>query len=438
MLEQLIKRQKSTIAFIGDIVVFILSVVIVLYVRYGNSEFINQFLVHKNPLFFVLVIWIAIFYISDLYTSKAFSNIIEISRRLSTSLLISFSITITVFYVFGRFFSLTPKANLVMIAFVFGILDILWRHTLRKIFLLNQYRSNVLLFTNSSLAKTLLDFTNEQPQLGYSLQIFDSNISDLEKNIAENSIDLIVIDGRSLKDEKIAKIIYHLIPKNTKIMLLTDFYELLLGSIPLSEIEEEWFVKEITKDKSIYESLKRIMEIGLVSLTLPISLPISLVIGLLIKTISSGPAIYKQKRVGKDNQPFTIYKFRTMKQEEFGPLWTSENDERVTFLGKFLRHSHLDEIPQLLNVLKGDISFIGPRPERTKLVALYESIPYYEIRHIIKPGIIGWAQLNFPASASVEEAKKKFQYDLYYLKNRSFALDLYILIKTIRKFFVKI
>jgi exopolysaccharide biosynthesis polyprenyl glycosylphosphotransferase len=438
MLGQLIKKHKLTIAFIGDIAIFFLSMLIVLYSRYGNAGFFYQLSIHRDPLLLVLIIWITIFYISDLYTSKAFNNIIEISRRLTTSLVISFSITITIFYIFSRFFFLTPKANLVMLTVTFWILDILWRYTLRKIFLLNQYRSNVLLFTSSSLAKVLLDFTNEQPQLGYSLQIFNFETDNLNEIILNNSINLIIIDGDCLKNDKTARIIYGLIPKDVKIMLLTDFYELLLGSIPLPEIGEEWFIREITKDKSIYESIKRIFEFGLVFISLPISLPLSILIGLLIKITSPGPIIYRQERIGKNNKPFFIYKFRTMKFDQTGPLWTMENDDRITFFGKFLRHTHLDEIPQLLNVLKGDISFIGPRPERSKLVEIYESIPYYEIRHIIKPGIIGWAQLNYPPSASLDEAQKKFQYDLYYLKNRSFALDLYILIKTIRKFFVKI
>ena len=124
-----------------------------------------------------------------------------------------------------------------------------------------------------------------------------------------------------------------------------------------------------------------------------------------------------------------------MKIDQDGPLWTTKNDSRITLVGRLLRRTHFDETPQLLNVLKGDISFIGPRPERTKLVKMYEQIPYYEIRHIIKPGIIGWAQLNYKPSASLEEAIKKFQFDLYYLKNRSFILDLFILIKTIRTVF---
>ena len=126
-----------------------------------------------------------------------------------------------------------------------------------------------------------------------------------------------------------------------------------------------------------------------------------------------------------------------MKIGRDGPLWTCEGDDRVTTIGKFLRYTHLDEMPQLWNVLRGDISFIGPRPERTELSKIYGEIPYYEIRHIVKPGIIGWAQINYKPSTTVEEARQKFQFDLYYIKNRSFVLDGFIFLKTIRMFFLK-
>ena len=217
--------------------------------------------------------------------------------------------------------------------------------------------------------------------------------------------------------------------------MFTDFYESLFGCIPLSEVEEEWFIREVTKNKDTYEITKHSAELILIILTAPISILLSIIIGILVIISSKGPAIYRQERMGKNNKPFVLYKFRTMKNNQSGPLWTTIGDDRLTNIGKFLRYTHLDEIPQLFNVLKGDISFVGPRPERVELAKIYEQIPYYEIRHIIKPGITGWAQLNYKPSTSLEEAEKKFQFDLYYLKNRSFILDLFILLKTINKIF---
>jgi exopolysaccharide biosynthesis polyprenyl glycosylphosphotransferase len=435
MFSELIKRHKLNIAFLGDILVFFLSMLIVLYGRYGNSEFTAQFSVHKTPFIIVLILWLIIFYISNLYTYKAFHNILEITKRLTTTLVISFFITITIFYIFSRFFYLTPKANLVMFTITFGILDIAWRYLLMKVFIRKTNSSNVLMLASSPLVKTVTDHINNHPQLGYSIHLFNPNENNLIQAIKKNNITTIIIDGQSLKNEVTAKTLYRLLPKQIEIIMFTDFYESLFGCIPLSEIEEEWFIREITDNKNIYESVKRLVEIISVIITAPITIPIMIITGFFVAITSRGPIIYKQERMGKNNRPFILYKFRTMKIDQAGPLWTEENDTRITFIGKFLRHTHLDEVPQLVNVLKGDISVVGPRPERTKLVKMYEQIPYYEIRHIIKPGIIGWAQLNYKPSASVEEAEKKFQFDLYYLKNRSFILDLFILLKTINKVF---
>jgi len=437
MISNIIKRHKLTIAFLGDILIFFLSMVIVLYGRYGNSGFKNQFLIHRDPLLVVLIVWLTIFYISNLYTYKAFQNVLEIARRLITTLLISFFITITIFYIFSRFFYLTPKANLIVFTITFGILDIAWRYLLMKIFIQKQYRHNILMLASSPLLSEISEYINNNSQLGYSLYTFNNDITNLAETIKKNNINLIVINGQSLKNNTVSKILYSLLPRQVEIMMLTDFYESLFRCIPLSEIEEEWFIREITDNKNIYESAKRLLEIIFVIITLPISILLSLIIGLLIKISSVGPIIYKQERMGKNNQPFILYKFRTMKMDQTGPLWTVENDERITLIGKLLRRTHLDEMPQLINVLKGDISFIGPRPERTKLVKMYGQIPYYEIRHLIKPGIIGWAQLNYKPSASLDEAKKKFQFDLYYLKNRSFILDIFIILKTVRTVFLK-
>jgi exopolysaccharide biosynthesis polyprenyl glycosylphosphotransferase len=433
MIRELVKRHKLLIAFLGDILTFFLSMVIILATRYSHQGFIAQFSVHLVPFIIVLLIWLIIFHIANLYTYKAFSNILEITKRLSTALLIGFFITITIFYIFSRFFYLTPKANLVLLTIIFGGLDILWRYLLRKIFIQKSHRTNVLILADSSLVKTITDYINLHPQIGYSLFIFNSNINDITEIIKEKSIDLVVINGQSLKNNSTAKILYGLLPKKVEIMMFTDFYESLFGCIPLSEIEEEWFIREITENKNLYESIKRLIETVSIIITLPISIPVIILISLLIKTTSKGPIIYRQERIGRGNKPFILYKFRTMKIDQEGPLWTTENDGRITFVGKFLRRTHLDETPQLLNIFKGEMSFIGPRPERTKLAQTYGQIPYYEIRHIIKPGIIGWAQLNYKASTSIDEAREKFQFDLYYLKNRSLILDLFILVKNIRK-----
>jgi lipopolysaccharide/colanic/teichoic acid biosynthesis glycosyltransferase len=141
--------------------------------------------------------------------------------------------------------------------------------------------------------------------------------------------------------------------------------------------------------------------------------------------------------MGRRNKQFTLYKFRTMVDgaDKIGPAWTEKNDTRVTPLGRVFRYTHLDEIPQLVNILRGDISFTGPRPESAELAEKYSSLPYYDMRHSIAPGITGWAQINFKPSASVEEAYEKLRYDIFYIKNRSFFFDTLIMMRTVKHFF---
>jgi lipopolysaccharide/colanic/teichoic acid biosynthesis glycosyltransferase len=166
--------------------------------------------------------------------------------------------------------------------------------------------------------------------------------------------------------------------------------------------------------------------------------PFLIVIPLLILIEDGMPIFYFQERVGKDNKVFKLIKFRSMKKdaEKSGPQWAEVADTRVTKIGKILRKLHFDEIPQLINVFKGEISLVGPRAERPEFVKILEKeIPFYYLRHIIKPGITGWAQINFGYARSIEDSLKKFEYDLYYIKNRSLIFDLKIILKTAQIWF---
>ena len=227
-----------------------------------------------------------------------------------------------------------------------------------------------------------------------------------------------------------------MLPKKIAVIDLITFYETIFQKLPLKELDESWFIEKITTYRNFYDAAKRTIDFCLALFLNIIFLPLILAIALLIKSTSKGLAIYKQTRTGVNNKPFILFKFRTMKINEPGPLWTDKNDKRLTWIGKILRYTHLDEIPQLYNILKGEMSLIGPRAERKELTELYGQIPYYEIRHIIKPGLTGWAQVNYKPSASVEEAAEKLQYDIYYIKNRSLILDFLILLKTIKYLFV--
>jgi lipopolysaccharide/colanic/teichoic acid biosynthesis glycosyltransferase len=166
-----------------------------------------------------------------------------------------------------------------------------------------------------------------------------------------------------------------------------------------------------------------------------ISLPIALLTAILIKLDSRGPVFYKQERVGKGGETFVLMKFRSMRMdaEAAGPVWASKDDDRTTRIGKVIRKIRVDEIPQFWNILRGDMNFVGPRPERQHFVSqLAEEIPYYQQRHLIAPGLTGWAQIKYPYGASIEDARQKLQYDLFYIKNQGLVLDAIILFETIK------
>ncbi|HEY8351792.1 MAG TPA: exopolysaccharide biosynthesis polyprenyl glycosylphosphotransferase, partial [Sphingomonadales bacterium] len=181
--------------------------------------------------------------------------------------------------------------------------------------------------------------------------------------------------------------------------------------------------------------LKRLFDVTTSLLLLLLTLPILIVTAIAIKVTSPGPVFYRQERVGQGGRTFMVLKFRSMRTdaERNGPQWAQANDDRVTPVGRLIRTARIDEIPQIFNVLKGDMSFVGPRPERPVFVEqLAKEIPFYLERHRVKPGITGWAQINYPYGASVEDARHKLQYDLYYIKNYSIFLDFLVLIQTLR------
>lgn len=218
------------------------------------------------------------------------------------------------------------------------------------------------------------------------------------------------------------------------------FYEKLTGKLLVENINPGWFIFSegfrITWVKSFMTYSKRLIDFLLALVVLTVVAPLLPLIYLAVKLGSPGPAIFKQVRVGRNEKNFTIYKFRTMctnAEKETGAVWAQSNDPRVTRLGHFLRKTRLDELPQLFNVLKGDMSFSGPRPERPEFVeVLKQKIPYYSKRHAVKPGLTGWAQVKYPYGASEDDALEKLRYDLFYIKNYSFLLDFLIILETFK------
>ena len=224
----------------------------------------------------------------------------------------------------------------------------------------------------------------------------------------------------------------------TRVYDLADFYEQHWFKVPVLHTHEGWLLFahgfELLHNP-LGLRLKRMLDVVFALLLLLLGLPVAALVALAIKLESQGPVIFKQERMGLDGRVFRIYKFRSMRAdaEQAGPQWAADRDPRVTRVGRLLRAWRLDELPQLVNVLRGQMSFIGPRPERPVFNDVLEhQIPYYDLRHLVRPGITGWAQVMYPYGASIEDAREKLQYDLYYIKNYSLMMDMAILLKTLR------
>jgi len=218
---------------------------------------------------------------------------------------------------------------------------------------------------------------------------------------------------------------------------LASVYEEYTGKIAVENLRPSWLIFSSGFRKSAWlAAAKRALDLVAASFGLLLAAPVMALEAAAIRLSSAGPALYHQERVGRHGRPFTVHKFRSMRidaEEATGAVWASIDDPRITPLGRFLRRTRLDELPQLWNVLKGDMSFVGPRPERPEFVRqLTGSIPFYGQRHVVRPGLTGWAQVRYTYGASVEDALMKLQYDLYYIKNLSLALDLYIIFSTIK------
>lgn len=218
---------------------------------------------------------------------------------------------------------------------------------------------------------------------------------------------------------------------------LARYFERVHGQVPIESLKVSWLIYGQGFRQNVLRAIvKRSFDLFVSAVLIVVTAPILLLAGLLIAVEGGGPVIYRQERVGLRGHTFTVYKLRSMLQDaelDGKPTWASVNDARVTRVGRLIRRARIDELPQLLNVLRGEMSFVGPRPERPEFVAmLTEQIPFYAVRHSVKPGLTGWAQVRYSYGATVEQSVRKLEYDLYYVKNHTLLLDLVIMLETVR------
>jgi len=426
-------KLKIILIFILDVLIFFGALALTLLIRYGYNSF-EWFFFRHLPIFTILFfLWAGVYYLSDLYQFRVFKNKITFLGNFFLASATSLLISVVIFYFFGGFFQITPKINLLIFSVIFLFFDYWARIFLNQVFFIKQ-RTAILFIGESLSTSYLINDLKSNPQLGYDVVSLikenEINPESLKQLIYEKPKIEIVIISLSLKNsEELSKQIYSL-SKNIKVVYFRDFFEMVYQKEPLELLDDVWFIEKL-RHYSFFDVFKRVFDISLAFILLVVFSPIILICAFLIKISSPGSIFFKQKVFGRNNKVFILYKLRTMKEGSEYPLWTTPGDKRVTKIGRILRPSHLDEFPQLYNILRGDLSFAGPRPERIELAKIFEEkLPYYNIRRLVKPGLTGWAQINYKPSASIEEASEKLKYDFYYLKNRSFLLDLFIILKT--------
>ena len=433
---------KRFLLFIGDVAILYLSLFLTLYIRYGR-DFGAQLNFHLLPFTIIFAVWLIIFYITNLYEISFTKNDVRFFSDFFYSIAAVSAISIFLFY-FIPFFGITPKTNFFIFTAIAVILQALWRFYFNRLTAKSGYKNNTLIIGLNQQSQELYDFLLANPQLGFgALGIIDvedkAAYGILENLIKQKNVKTLVLGPSVYEIPHIIDVLYRLVGFGINFHGLSDFYERITGRVPLGVIDQAWFLENLSEGrKRGYEWGKRILDIlGSIIIGI-VGLPLYPFIMLAIKLDSRGPVFYRQRRVGRAGKILTLIKFRTMfhDAEKTGPVWAAENDARTTRVGRFIRKTRIDELPQIWNVLHGEMSFAGPRPERPEFhEKLQKEIPFYEERYLAKPGLTGWAQvkhkLDFRGGMTIADTYEKLQHDLYYIKNRSLILDLGIILKTI-------
>lgn len=442
---------KRFFLFLGDVAILYFSLYLTLFIRYGQN-FNSQISSHLIPFSALFIFWLIVFYIANLYELNFAKNSAEFYSSLFTSIAISAAISVIFFYLIPNV-QIAPRRNLLIYVAIFTGLISLWRWLYNRI-LGKTFKNNTIIVGFNQLSYDLAKYLNRNPQYGYNLKYalgvseeaafsFESTdfrkvrgARDIEKIIENDHINTIILSPESYRLPDIIDVFYKTGNRNIQFINLTTAYEEIMKKVPLESVNQLWFLENISRgEKRLYELLKRTSDLILALLGTAVLLVLLPVITLTIKSSSPGPVFYRQRRVGKEGRIFEVIKFRTMVQnaEQNGAVWAQKKDPRVTKIGRFLRKTRLDELPQAWNILKGQMSVVGPRAERPEFVEkLKKEIPFYEERLMVRPGLSGWAQVNYGKDLDSNDTKEKLQYDLYYIKNRSFTADLAVVLKTIK------
>ncbi len=434
-------KKEGVILFFGDVFFFILSLWLALSLRFAEAPSTDRFVTHLVPFSILFIVWLLVYFIAGLYEKHTLILKSKLPGIIFNAQVVNSIFAIVFFYTIPVF-GITPKTILFIYLAISFISGLLWRFY-GITFFGSPEKQPALLIGAGEEMKELLHEVNDNNRYDLyfvsSIDVHNAESIDVQEDIIttvySNDIKIIAIDFSHDKVVPLLPHLYNLIFSKVRFIDSHRIYEDIFDRIPLSLVTYSWFLENIsTSPKFTYDFLKRVMDFILALVLGIISLIFYPFVYIAIKLDDGGSIFIKQDRVGKDGSHISLYKFRSMGRNEVN--LESQTENKVTRIGAFLRKSRIDELPQLWNVFKGDLSLIGPRPELPSGVAIYDKeIPYYNIRHLIKPGLSGWAQIhqdNHPHHGpAVAQTAEKLTYDIYYIKNRSFWLDIKIALKTI-------
>jgi len=440
---------------LADAAIIYGGIIIAMYLRLGISGSGYE-LNERNGWFKIAVaalVCVLVLYFYDLYEYTVMNNRRELMLRLVQASGIAWVLLALVFYFVPQLF--IGRGVSVISVFVVLVLLLLWRVLIHLLTGHPGIGEKILVVGTGKAARETAEAVWERRDAGYRIVGFvtengnkpsagiDENqvlgtAQNLESIIKKERIDRIVMAVRERRGTFPTETLLKMsLAGDVSIEECTSFFERITGKVHTDMLRPSWLIfAGRERETRLKAAFREVTHRSLALIGLVLSLPIAMITAVLIKLDSKGPVLYRQERVGKNGRIFRVIKFRSMKtdaEKDGVPVWATSEDDRVTRVGRVIRLIRVDEIPQFWNIIKGEMSFVGPRPERPHFVEqLAREILFYEHRHLVAPGLTGWAQIKYPYGASVEDARQKLQYDLYYIKNQSLALDLVILFETIK------
>lgn len=451
-------RERRTVLVIGDLLMAVLALALALFF-WGSAErwlgISIEFLEQRVPLWFYLLPLLWLILLVELYEVRRAGDLGATVRGLAMATLIGLGFYLLLFFYFtDPPKSLLPRRGVAGFFIAAPLLTLAWRALYIKIFTAPAFMRRVLLVGGGITGQVLLKVINDLwPPPFYLVGVIDDDPQKIGTSIGGHPVlggsdrlleiaeqegvsDIIVAISGEMQGSTFQTLL-DAQERGIEIARMPVVYEELLGRVPIRLLEADWILRSFVDQSRVsgfYELGKRILDIlgGLIGVALLAILLPFISLGIMID--SGRPIFYTQTRAGRGAQLYRILKFRTMRQDaepDGKPQWAKEDDERATRLGRILRRTHLDELPQFLNVLRGEMSLVGPRAERPELVEIFQNyVPFYRARLLVKPGMTGWAQINFGYASTIDETVIKLEYDLYYIKHRNLLLDLLILLRT--------